>query len=108
MALALSHPLPQRRERLLQLLVGHCLEDIAVLNLEFLGNQQSTDFHVRRRLRLAHLLDGLWAVALEIGREREQEIPVERSTRSLQGTARVCLGRCPCSEAAACPRICLG
>src|SRR5262249_39816590 len=63
--LALRHILPQRSERLLQLLVGHRLEDIAVHNLEFLGNQQSTDFHVRRRLRLAHLLDGLWSWRLK-------------------------------------------
>src|SRR5262245_13901733 len=67
-----------------------------MLQLHLPRHQKRKDFQVRCRLLLAHLLDGVWSVALEVGSEGEQEILVERSTCSLQGPARV--SRPPRSE----------
>src|SRR5262245_45729559 len=78
---------------LLDLLVAHSLDATGMLDLQLARNQKRTDFHINRRLRLAHLFNRGRPVLLEVGSEREQEILVERSTRSLQRTARVLLGR---------------
>src|SRR5262249_61396091 len=75
--------------RALELLVGHVLERIAVLDLHLPRDQKRTDFHISRRLLLAHLFNRGRPVLFEVGSEGEQKILVERSTRSLQGTARV-------------------
>src|SRR5262249_53233592 len=60
-----------------------------MLGFHFPRHQERADLHVRRRLRLAHLFNRGRPVLFEVGSEREQEIFVERSTCSLQGTARV-------------------
>jgi uncharacterized membrane protein YdfJ with MMPL/SSD domain len=52
-------------------------------------HQERANLHVGRGLLLAHLFNRGRPVLLEVGSEREQEILVERSTRSLQGTAGV-------------------
>src|SRR5262249_36703652 len=76
-------------EGALELLVGHVLERIALLDLHLARPQKRTDFHISRRLLLTHLFNRGRPVLFEVGSEREQEILVERSTRSLQGPARV-------------------
>src|SRR5262249_39947141 len=53
-------------------------------------HQERADLHVRRGLLLAHFFNRGRPVLFEVSSEREQEIFVERSTCSLQETARVC------------------
>src|SRR5262245_7640192 len=77
------------RDRLLDLLIAHLLDRAGMLDLHFPRHQERANLQVGRRLRLAHLFNRGRPVLFEVGSEREQEILVERSTRSLQGTARV-------------------
>src|SRR5262252_4744302 len=60
-----------------------------MLDLHFPRHQERANLHVCRGLLLTHLFNRGRPVLFEVGSEREQEILVERSTRSLQGTARV-------------------
>src|SRR5262249_1216872 len=69
-----------------------------MLQLHLPRHQKRADLHVRRRLLLTHLLNRGRPVLFEVGSEREQKVLVERSTCSLQGTARV--SRIPRSESA--------
>src|SRR5215468_10304695 len=68
---------------------AHRLNPSRMLQLHLPRHQERANLHVGRRLRLAHLFNRGRPVLFEVGSEREQEILVERSTRSLQGTARV-------------------
>ena len=56
---------------------------LCVLDLHLARHEQGANLHVRRRLLLAHLFNRGRPVLFEIGSEREQEILVERSARSL-------------------------
>src|SRR5215510_43159 len=84
----LQHALDQFNGSL-QLLIAHLRDRAGMLDLHFPRHQERANLHVGRRLRLAHLFNRCRPVLLEVGSEREQEILVERSTGSLQGTARV-------------------
>src|SRR6516165_212498 len=78
-----------RRNRVLYLLVRHGFNPARMLQLHLPRHQERANLHVGRRLRLAHLFNRGRPVLFEVGSEREQEVLVERSTCSLQGTARV-------------------
>src|SRR5262249_42340557 len=80
---------PDRSDSLLDLFVTHGLNPSRMLDFHFPRHQQGANLHVGRRLLLTHLFNRGRPMLLEVGSEREQEILVERSTRSLQGTARV-------------------
>src|SRR5262249_24785115 len=71
------------------LLRRHRLDAAGMLDLHLARNQKRTDFHIGRRLLLTHLCNRGRPVLFEVGSEREQEILVERPSRSLQGPARV-------------------
>src|SRR5262245_26297889 len=64
-----------------------------MLDLHFPRHQERATLHVGRRLLLTHLFNRGRPMLFEVGSEREQKIFVERSTCSLQGTARVCYSR---------------
>src|SRR6516164_7759172 len=76
---------PDRSDGLLDLLIAHLLDRAGTLDLHFPRHQERANLHVGRRLRLAHLFNRGRPVLFEVGSEHEQEILVERSTRSLQG-----------------------
>src|SRR6516165_9696966 len=84
----LQHAL-ERFNGSIQLLIAHRLNPSGMLDFHFPRHQKRADLHVRRRLLLTHLFNRGRPVLFEVGSEREQEILVERSMRSLQGTARV-------------------
>ena len=94
------HPCFYRRNRALYLLVRHGFNPAGMLQLHLPRHQKRADLHVRRRLLLTHLFNRGRPVLFEVGSEREQEILVERSTRSLQGTARVSMRGGPTMEKA--------
>src|SRR5262249_56747410 len=78
-----------RSDGLLDLLIAHLLDRVGMLQLHFPRHQERANLHVCRGLLLTHLFNRGRPMLLEVGSEREQEILVERSTRSLQGAARV-------------------
>src|SRR5262249_47367303 len=78
------HPCPFRRDPPLPLLVAVPLNPRRTLDLHLQRHQKRADFSGTLQAASCALLDGLWSVALEISTEREQEILVQRSTRSLQ------------------------
>src|SRR5262249_4764962 len=65
-----------------------------MLDLHFPRHQQGAYLHVGRGLILPHLRNRVRPLLFEVGSEREQEILVERSTRSLQGPAKGFQSRC--------------
>src|SRR6516164_4451594 len=83
------HPCLYRRNRVLYLLVRHGFNPAGMLQLHLPRHEQGANLHVGRRLLLTHLFNRGRPMLFEVGSEREQEILVERSTCSLQGTARV-------------------
>src|SRR5215467_11035361 len=85
----LSHQAFDGLQGMFELLVGHRFDTARMLNLHLTRDQKRTDFHISRRLLLTHLFNRGRPVLFEVGSEREQEIPIERSTCSLQGPARV-------------------
>src|SRR5262249_56405363 len=78
-----------RSDGLLDLLIAHRLDAAGMLDSHVPRDQERANLHVCRGLLLTHLFNRGRSVLFEVGSEREQKIFVERSTCSLQGTARV-------------------
>src|SRR5262245_2099091 len=70
--------------RPLDLLRRHLLVRVGMLQRHLPRDQMRADLQVCRGVLLPHLCNGFRTVTLEVGGEREQEILIERSTRSLQ------------------------
>src|SRR5262245_56380554 len=71
--------------RPLDLLIGHRLDAAGMLYLEFPRHQQGAYLHVHRGLLLTHFFNRGRPVLFEVGRQCQEEIPIERPTRSFQG-----------------------
>src|SRR5262249_22220054 len=70
-------------DRALDLLVGHVLDRIAMLDLVFAGHQQDKQFQKYRRLVPHHLLYRLAAAATEGGVHFPDGVGVKRMTRAM-------------------------
>src|SRR5262249_36308629 len=82
--IALRKLLLNELDRSLDLLGGHRFDAAGMLDLHIARHQKRADLQVCRGLLLPHLCNGFRTVTPEVSSEREQEILVERSTRSLQ------------------------
>src|SRR5262245_43836958 len=84
LGLTLRQYLLYQLDTALDLLGSHRLDAAGLLDLHLARHQKRADLQVCRGVLLTHLCNGFRAVTLEVGGEREQEILVERSSRSLQ------------------------
>src|SRR5262249_5010127 len=83
--LPLRHHLLDELDRALDLLRRHVLDRIAMLDLVLARHQQSEDLEICRRLRPAHLRNGLLPMHGEIPQQRANHRlaqPVTRATQS--------------------------
>src|SRR5262245_39986463 len=84
LGLTLRQHLFDQLDTALDLFRGHRLDAAGMLQLHLPRDQQGAYLHVGRRLLLTHLRNGFRPMTLKVGSEREQEVLVERSTRSFQ------------------------
>src|SRR5262249_44078967 len=97
---ALGNHLLDKFDTALDLLGRHVLDRIAMLDLVFAGHQQSEDLEICRRLRPAHLRNGLLPMHGEIPQQRANDRLAQPVTRAAQ-----CSGRVACSAAALMKKI---
>src|SRR5215831_2164619 len=88
-ALTLRKHLLDKLDRALNLLVGHVLDRIAMLDLVFAGHQQDKQFQKYRRLVPHHPLYRLAAAATEGGVHFPDGVGVQRMTRTMDVAAKV-------------------
>src|SRR6266487_5819031 len=74
---------------LLDLLVGHRLNPLALLDFQLARHQQRKYFEVRGRLGTSDLLDRLLALMAEVQQQRLHELLIEEVTRAVSVAMRV-------------------